>query len=134
MSSSYGLVIELSRNEKPQRYRIILSQDSYLHRWLVHFLYVYCCYVYFLSRNFLNEYKPRTTYPLWQPGPPGLAFYGKGLTCLPSWLGMVNVGWLCSMRSEFSCKWNLSFFNTVPPNYLFTWQPAPYNQLLIQPP
>ena len=37
MFNLYGLIIELSRNEKLQKYRIILSQHtSYLHKWLVH--------------------------------------------------------------------------------------------------
>ena len=52
---------------------------------------------------------------LWQTGPPGLAFYGNGLACLPSWLGMVNAD--CGQKS--SCKWNLSLFKAVPPNRLF---------------
>ena len=30
--------------------------------------------------------------------PSGLAFYKSGLACLPSWLGMMNAGWVCSMR------------------------------------
>ena len=81
------------------------------------FWYVYCCYVYFFSGKFLNMCKPRTTTcSLWQPGPPGLAFYGSGSACLTSWVGMVSAGWLCSMRSETSCKWNLSFFKAVSPN------------------
>ena len=44
----------------------------------------------FFSGKFLNACRPRTEYPLWQSGPPGLAFYGSVLACLPSWLGMVN--------------------------------------------
>ena len=37
MSTSYGLIIELSRNEQLQKYRIILSQHpDYLYKWLVH--------------------------------------------------------------------------------------------------
>ena len=37
-STSHGLITELSRNEKLQKCRIILSQHtSYLHRWLVLF-------------------------------------------------------------------------------------------------
>ena len=60
--------------------------------------------------------KPRKTfYLLCQDGPPALAFYGSGQACLLSWLGMVNSGCVSSMRSEFSCKWNLSFFKAVPP-------------------
>ena len=39
-------------------------------------------------------------YLLWQAFPHILAFHGSGIACLPSWVGMVNVGWLCSMQSE----------------------------------
>ena len=40
---------------------------------------------FFFSEKFLNVCKPRATkYPLGQPGPPGLAFYGSRLACLPS--------------------------------------------------
>ena len=36
VSTSYALIIDLSRNEKLQKYRIILSQHTnYLHKWLV---------------------------------------------------------------------------------------------------
>ena len=67
--------------------------------------------------RFLNICMPKTTvYLFWRAYPPGLAFRESGLVCLPSWLGMVNVGWLCSRRSEISCKWNLSFFKAVQPN------------------
>ena len=48
------------------------------------FLYVFCCYVFFFfCGKFLNVCMPRTTtYPLWQPGPAGLTFYGIGLALL----------------------------------------------------
>ena len=64
----------------------------------------------FFSGKFLNVCKPRTTSnPLWQPGPPGLAFYGSGLACLPSWLGMVN-----AIRNffgdEICCPTKLPFY------------------------
>ena len=37
MSTSYGLVIKFSRNEKLQKYRIILSQHTnYLRKWFPH--------------------------------------------------------------------------------------------------
>ena len=51
---------------------------------------------------------------LWKPGPHGLAFYGSGLVCLPSWLGMVNVGWLCSMLSEFFLQIKFITFQGCP--------------------
>ena len=87
----------------------------YTNNWST-FWYVYCCYVYFFSGKLLNACKTITTlYPLWQPSPPGLAFYGIGPACLPIWLGIVNAGWLLFMRSGLSCKWNLSFFKTVSP-------------------
>ena len=105
------MIIELSKNEKLQNYRIILSQyTSCLHKWLVYFL-VCLLLLRFFSGKFLNVCKPRITYPLWQPGPPELPFYGNGLACLPNWLGMVNAGWPCSMRSEI-------FLQNFPPFYL----------------
>ena len=94
------------------------------------FWYVYCCYVYFFSGKFLNVCKSRITYPLWQPSLPGLEFYGGGLTCLPSWLGIVNVGWLCSMWSEIILKIKFIIFQGCQTKL---WQSTPYNQPLIQP-
>ena len=79
------------------------------------FSYVYCCYVYFFSGKFLNVWKSRTiTYPLWLPGPPGLAFYESGLACLPSWLGIMNAGWLCSMRSGIFLQMKFIIFLVCP--------------------
>ena len=69
----------------------------------------------FFSTRFLNMYMPRTTfYLLWWAYPPGLAFHGSGLACLPSWLGMVNVGWLCSMRSEIFLQMKFIIFQGCP--------------------
>ena len=69
----------------------------------------------FFSGEFLNVCKPRTTTnPIWQPGPPGLAFYGSGLVCLPSWLGVTNAGWLCSMRSEIFLQMKFIIFQGYP--------------------
>ena len=97
--------------------------------------YVYCCYVYSFSGKFLNVCKPRTTsHNLWQPGPHGLAFYVSGLACLPSWLGMVNAGWLCSTQSEIFLQMKfiiLQGCSTKQAAFLLK-RPAPYNQLLIQ--
>ena len=43
---------------------------------------------------------PRKTFHLlWRTCPLGLAFHWSRITCLPSWLGIVNVGWLCSRLS-----------------------------------
>ena len=69
----------------------------------------------FFSGEFLNVCKPRTTTnPIWQPCPPGLAFYGSGLVCLPSWLGVTNAGWLCSMRSEIFLQMKFIIFQGYP--------------------
>ena len=114
MSTSYGLIIELSRNEKLKKYQIILSQHtSYLHKWLVHFLiYLVLLYLFF-SGKFLDVCKHRTTtYPIWQPDPPGLPFYRSVLACLPSWLGMTNAGWLCSMESEIFLQMKFIIFQS----------------------
>ena len=51
---------------------------------------------------------------LWQPCPPGLAFYGSGLACLPSWLGMLNAGWLCSIRPEIFLQMKFILFQGCP--------------------
>ena len=101
MSPSYSLIIELSRNEKLQKHRIILSQHaSHLHKWLVYFLICLLQMCYIVFSEILNVCKPRTTiyllwnldppgttaYPPWQPGPPGFAFLPSMLTKL-AWDG-----------------------------------------------
>ena len=63
---------------------------------------------------------------LWQPG---LAFYGSGLACLPSLLGMVNAGWLCSIRPKIflqikfiilqGCSTKLHFYFKMTFFYLY---------------
>ena len=96
--------------------------------------YVYCCYIYFFSGKFLDVCKPRTTtYPIWQPGPSGLPFCRSRLACLPSWLGMTNAGWLCSMQSEIFLQMKFIIFQGSHQTTFLLGQPAPYNQLLIQP-
>ena len=86
----------------------------YIKDWST-FWYVNRCYVYFFCGKFLNMCMPRTTtYPLWQPGPPGLTFYGSGLACLSSWMGMVNADWLCSMRSEVFLQIKFITFKGCP--------------------
>ena len=45
---------------------------------------------------------------------PGLVFYECGLACLPSWLGIVNVGWLCSMRLEIFLQMKFIIFQGCP--------------------
>ena len=69
---TYSLIIELSRNEKLQKYRIILPQHTnYLHKWLVHIL---TCLLlpwlfFFLWDSCMC--KSRTTFHLlWRAGPP----------------------------------------------------------------
>ena len=106
----------------------------YTNHWS-NFWYVYCCYVYFFSGKFRNVCNPRTTYSHWQPGPPGLAFCGSGLACLPSWLEMVKAGWLRSMQSETFLQMKFIIFQGCPTkqNAFLFGQPSSYNQLPIQP-
>ena len=86
----------------------------YIKDWST-FWYVNRCYVYFFCGKFLNMCMPwTTTYPLWQPGPPGLTFYGSGLACLSSWMGMVNADWLCSMRSGVFLQIKFIIFKGCP--------------------
>ena len=81
--------------------------------------------------------KPRTIfYLLSRAGPPGLAYYGSGLVCFPSWLGMLNARWLGSMRSgKSSLKMKFTIFQGCPTKQaaFVPAQPSPYNELLIQP-
>ena len=58
---------------------------------------------------------PKTTlHLLWQACPPILAFHGSGIACLQSWLGMVRVGWLCSMQSEIFVQMKFIIFQGCP--------------------
>ena len=71
--------------------------------------HVYCWYPYFFSEKFLNVSKPTaTTSP-----------YGSGLACLPSWVGMVNAAWPCSMRAEFFLQMKFIVFQGCPSKLLF---------------
>ena len=97
MSTSYGLIN--SRNEKLEKYRIILSQRT-------------------------NYYKSDwSTYILtW------------GLACLPSWLGVVNAGWVGAVRSEIFLQMEFIIFQGYSTK-LTAFLPeltTPYNQLLFQ--
>ena len=86
----------------------------YLHKWLVYLLKC-LLYFFFLGNSYIFIYKPRTTLcPFWQPGPPGLTFYGSGLECLPSWLGMVNADWLYSIRSKIFLQMKFIIFQGCP--------------------
>ena len=99
------------------------------------FSYVYWCHVFF-SVRFLNMCKPRTTfYVLWRSFSSGLVFYGSGLAGLPSWLRMVNSGWLGSTWLEIFLQMKFVIFQGSPTKKpaFFLWWPTPYNQFLIQP-
>ena len=129
MATSHGLIIEVSKNEKLQKNRIILSQHtSYLHKWLVHFLIYLLLLCTFFSGKFRNECNLRTTLnPLWKPEPPGLEFFGSGLAYLPSSrLALFHV-----IRNFLA---NEIFFSRLShqTDCLLLGQHAPYNQLLIQ--
>ena len=56
----------------------------------------------------------KTLYLLWQAYPPILTFHGSGIACLPNWLEMVNVGWLCSMQSEIFLEMKLIIIQGCP--------------------
>ena len=74
----------------------------------------------FFGGKFLNECQLKTkTYPLWHPGPPGLAFYESGQACLPSWLGILNAGWLCSMWSKIFLQMKYIIFQGCPTKVTF---------------
>ena len=132
--SSCNLIIELSRNEKLQKYRIILSpHTNYLHKWLVNLHFdKFPAVVFFFSERFLSMCKPRTTFYLFE----GLAhldgdFMDVGQHTYGAawgwWIRFSSVPW----DQKFSCRWNLSFFKAIPLKRTPFF--PPYNQLLIQP-
>ena len=85
MSTSYGLIIEFSRNEK---------------------------HVYFFLCEFINMCKPSTGWST------SIDILWSGLACLPSWLGMVNTGWLGLIRSEIFLQMKFIVFKAVLSNRL----------------
>ena len=130
MSTSYGLIIELSRNKKLQKCRLTLPKyTNFSHKWLV-LLNLTCSLLpcLFFSMRFLNMCKPGTIFHLlWWTEPTGLAFYGSGSACLLSWLGMVNAGWLGSMQSEIFLMMKLIIFQVCSTKQaaFLPEQPAP---------
>ena len=90
------------------------------------FWHVYWCYVYFFFCEIPKNVQTKNT---------RLRFYGSGLASLPSWLGIVNVGWLGSIRSEMFLIMKFIIFQgcLIKQAVLLPGQPVPYNQLLIQP-
>ena len=104
---------------------------------LLSFLLLFLFLLFYFFAGFVNMCKPRTVfYLLSRAGPPGLAYYGSGLVCFPSWLGMLNARWLGSMRSgKSSLKMKFTIFQGCPTKQaaFVPAQPSPYNELIIQP-
>ena len=117
---------------------VVPSQHiSYLHKWLVQLnfdMFTATMFTFFSAR-FLNMWKPRTTSCLvWRACPTELTFCGSGPARLPSWLGMMNVGWFSSIWSDIFLQMKNIIFQGSPtkqPAFL-TRQPSPYNRLLVQ--
>ena len=112
------------RDEKLQKYRIVLSQHTnYLHKWLVHLnfdTFTAAMFIFFFFSE-ISKYVHihRTTfYLLSQAGPPGLAFNGSGPSRLPRWLEIMNVLWPGSMRSEIFLQMKFIIFKAVWPSRL----------------
>ena len=64
------------------------------------------------SARFLNMCKPRMGWPT------SIDILWSGLACLPRWLGMMNAGWLGSIRSEIYLQMRFIIFKAVPSNRL----------------
>ena len=134
MSPSYALIIELSENEKLQKYRIVLSQhNGFLHKWLVHLNFdMFTAAMIFFSERFLNMCKPRTTFYLFD-GLARLDLYFMEVR----WLAYrARWGWWIQASSvpcnrKFSRKWNLLFFKAVPPNRLPFYLGRPHHDICI---
>ena len=96
MPSSYDFIVELSRNEKPQKYRIILSQHTNnLHKWLGHLHFdMFSAAMFIFFREILNMCKPRIRfYLVWWASTPGFEFYGSVLCRFPGWPEVVKAAW-----------------------------------------
>ena len=128
-ATSCGLTTEFSWNEKLQNCIIFLSQDTnYLHKWLVHFFTCLLVPCFFFCKNSkICAFQERDD-------PPWLAFYGSGLASWPSWLGMVNAGWVGSIRSEifFQMEFIILQACSIKQATSLRGQPTLYNKLLIQ--
>ena len=66
----------------------------------------------FSSERFLNMCKPTTGWPT------SIDILWSGLACLPSWLGMMNTGWLGSIQSDIFLQMKFIIFKAVPSNRL----------------
>ena len=64
------------------------------------------------SARFLNMCQPRTDWPI------SIYILWSGLACLPSWLGMMNIGWLGSIQLEIFLQLKFIIFKAVPSNRL----------------
>ena len=97
-----------SCNRRGSFYRSILT--IYRNVWAT-FWQVYWCHLYFFLCEVPKyvQIKNRQTHLDWD-------FSGSGLASLSSWLGMVNAGWLGSIRPKIFLQMNLSFSKV----FLFT--------------
>ena len=103
----------------------VLSQHTnYLHKWCGPLFDRLTATVFiFSSARFLNMCKPRTSWLtstdiLWSV-----------LACLPSWLGMMNTGWLGSTWSETFLQMKFIIFKAVPSNSMPFYLGRPLNAI-----
>ena len=76
------------------------------------FWHVYCYHVYFFFCE-ISKYvqaKNRLAHLDWH--------FRSGLACLPSWLGLMNTGWLGSIQSDIFLQMKFIIFKAVPSNRL----------------
>ena len=137
MSTSYGLIIKVSRNENLQKYRILLSQHTnYLHKWLLHVNFdIFAAANVCFSARLVNMCKPRAIFCFLL-----LAYLDWHFMEVEEQAYQAGWGWWMQVGSvpcdqKFSYKWNLSLFKIAPTKQadFLPGQPASYNQLLIYP-
>ena len=112
------MIIEFSRNEKLQKYRIIHSQQTnYLQKQLVHFLtcLLVPCLFFPQRDSWICANQEQT-------GPPQFGFHESGLASLPSWWIQADS---VPFNQKFSWKLNFSFFKVVPSNRLSFYLGSP---------
>ena len=114
----------------------LFSAYYYLHKWLVYLNFDMFTAAMFFFCKILNMCESRATFDLlWWASPPRLAFYRSGPACLLSWLGMMNAGWLGSIRSEIFLQMKFIIFqgHTTKQAAFLPRQSIPYTQLHSQP-
>ena len=85
---------------------------------LLKFWHIYCCHVYLFSVRYLNMCKPRAIFFSFE----GLAHLHWHFMEVGQHVYQAGWEWMQAgsvpCNQNFFCKWNLTFFKAVPPNWV----------------